>query len=388
MDSNTDLSNPKKTGRLRKGLSALALLAIVLGFSGCRTLSFYAQAIKGQYQIFVHEEKIEKILANPETSASLKSRLELVQDLRGFAEKDLKLPVDNHYRKYVDVHRDFVVWNVEAAPEFSLQPKTWWYPLVGSLEYRGYFSKASATNYARYLRKKRYDVAVGGVQAYSTLGWFKDPVLNTFIFEPDADLAEIIIHELGHQRVFARGDTDFNEAFATTVGQEGARRYLKAKGDTAALDKYLTYLRRNTEFVHLIMTTRTNLAALYGDERNEGGKLRATNKNRDVPPEKLRAQKQQIMEKLKGEYATLKAGWGGDTEFDPWFAHEINNAHLNSVAAYYDFVPGFEQLLVQNGGDLEKFYQAAKQLSKMPKKERHEKLRELAMTRIKYVKAR
>jgi len=380
------LNNPKKITRLRRWATGLALLLAVVGLSGCRTLSFYAQAIKGQCQIFAHERRIDDILANPETAAKLKGRLELLQDLRGFAQKSLKLPVDNQYRNYADVHRDFVVWNVEAAPEFSMQPKTWWYPLVGSLGYRGYFSKPAATNYARYLRKKGYDVSVGGVEAYSTLGWFKDPVLNTFIFEPDADLAEIIFHELGHQRVFAHADTDFNEAFATTVGQEGARRYLKAKGDTALLDQYEAHLRRNTEFVHLVMTTRAKLAALYGDEQSEGGKLRATTKNKDVPPAKLRAQKQQVMEELKKEYAVLKTDWGGNTEFDPWFAHEINNSHLNSVAAYYDFVPGFEQLLAQNGGDLERFYQAAQRLSKEPKKGRHEKLRELALVRVNYVK--
>jgi predicted aminopeptidase len=286
--------------------------------------------------------------------------------------------VDDHYRKYVDVHRSYVVWNVEAAPEFSMQPKSWWYPLVGSLEYRGYFSKSGATNYARYLRAKGLDVSVGGVEAYSTLGWFKDPVLNTFIFEPDADLAEIIFHELGHQRVFARGDTDFNEAFATTVGQEGACRWLKAKGDTAARDQYLAHLQRNAQFVHLIMGTRAELEALYGDERTDDGKVKATNKKQNIPPEQLREQKRRIMADLKKRYAVLKAQWGGNTEFDDWFVHETNNSHLNSIAAYYDFVPAFEQILTANGGDLEKFYNAVERLSKKPKKERHEELRALS----------
>src|ERR1041384_2693308 len=269
---------PKRVDRLGRCLVALLLLILVGAVSGCRTLSFYAQALKGQSQILLHEERIEKLLANPRTPTPLKGRFLLLNDLRTFAESELKLPVNGHYRKYVDVHRAYVVWNVEAAPEFSMQPKSWWYPLVGRLEYRGYFSLRGATNYAGYLRKKGYDVAVGGVEAYSTLGWFKDPVLNTFVFEPDAELAEIIFHELGHQRVFARGDTDFNEAFATTVGQEGGRRWLKSKGDTGALEKYLAHLRRTGEFARLVMKTRARLEALFGDERTEGGQIKASRK--------------------------------------------------------------------------------------------------------------
>jgi predicted aminopeptidase len=259
-----------------------------------------------------------------------------------------------------------------------MQPKTWWYPLVGSLEYRGYFSLRGATNYAASLRKKGYDVSVGGVEAYSTLGWFKDPLLNTFIFEPDADLAEILFHELGHQRVFARGDTDFNEAFATTVGEEGGRRWLKKKGDSAALEKYLAHVRRTREFAHLVMQTRERLEALFGDERTEEGQIRASHKPLPVPAERLREQKQNFLGELKQEYRGLKASWGEDTEYDLWFNHPLNNAHLNSVAAYYELVPGFEQLLADNGGDLERFYAAAKRLAKEPKNRRQEALRELA----------
>jgi predicted aminopeptidase len=345
--------------------------------SGCRTLSFYGQAIKGQYQIIAHEQKITKLLADPETPAPLKAKLELVQNLRVFAKEGLQLPVDGHYEKYVDVHRPFVVWNVEAAPEFSLEPKSWWYPFVGSLDYRGYFTKEGVQKYGAWLQTRGYDVYVGGVTAYSTLGWFKDPVLNTFLFDDEPDLAETLFHELGHQRVFASGDTDFNEAFATTVGQEGARRWLRAKGDQGALEKYLATLRRNTEFVRLVMTTRGRLETLYGDERTEAGKIKATRKQRGTPPEQLRRQKQELLDRLQREYAQLKAQWGGAQDYDPWFARKVNNAQLNSVAAYYDLVPGFERLLEQNGGDLGKFYEAADKLRREPKTERHQRLRAL-----------
>jgi predicted aminopeptidase len=373
-----NLTNRKETSRYRRWLVAFSLLLAVLGVSGCHTLSFYGQAVKGQYQIFAHQQSIDKLITEPDTPPRLKERFELLRDLRAFASHDLSLPTDNHYRKYVDVHRPFVVWNVEAAPEFSMEPKTWWYPLVGSLEYRGYFSKLGATNYAAHLRAKGYDVSVGGVEAYSTLGWFKDPVLNTFIFEPDADLAEIIFHELAHQRLFARGDTDFNEAFATTVGQEGARRWLKARGNTPGLDEYKAHLQRSDQFVHLVMNTRVKLQALYGDHRTEDGKITASPKKKAASGAELRDRKQRILRDMQAEYALLKTGWGGDPEYDGWFAHSINNAHLNSVAAYYDFVPAFEQLLAANGGDMEKFYQAAGRLSKEPKQERHEQLRVLA----------
>jgi len=365
-------SGKGKWCKWRKWLAVLSLVLIVLVVSGCETISFYAQALKGQYQIFAHEQPVEKLLANKSTPEALRGRCDVLQQLRAFAGHDLKLPVDGHYKKYVDVHRPFVVWNVQAAPEFSMQPKTWWYPLVGSLDYRGYFSQRGATNYARVLRKRGYDVAVGGVQAYSTLGWFKDPVLNTFLFEPDSDLAEIIFHELGHQRVFARGDTDFNEAFATTVGEEGARRWLKSKGDAAALERYLAHLQRNNEFVHLVMQTRSKLESIFGDERTEPGKVRATHKMQQVPRNELRQEKQAALAEMKRQFAALKQKWGSGDEFESWFDFPINNAHLNSVAEYYDLVPGFEALLADNGGDLEKFYVAAERLASQPKKERHE----------------
>jgi predicted aminopeptidase len=370
--------NPELARRLRKWLAAPTLLLAVLATSGCQSLSYYGQAIKGQYQIVAHRERIEKLLADPQTPAPLKAKLQLVQSLRAFAEQDLKLPVDGHYQKYVDVHRPFVVWNVEAAPEFSLEPKTWWYPLVGSLEYRGYFSEPSAQRYAARLRQKGYDVCVGGVEAYSTLGWFKDPVLNTFISNPESDLAETVFHELGHQRVFASGDTDFNEAFATTVGQEGARRWLRAKVDEAASEKYHAQLRRTERFARLVANTRGRLEALYGDERTPQGQLMANKEKRSCAPQQLRQQKQQILDRLQDEYAELKAQWGGNTEYDEWFARSVNNAKLNSVAAYYDLVPGFERLLALNRGDLEQFYQAADLLTRKPKAERHQTLRTLA----------
>ncbi len=365
---------PTHTGRGRKWAAAISFILVVGLVSGCQTLGFYCQAIEGQYQLVANRKSIEKLLADARTPARLSNQLELLQRLRAFADKELKLPVDGHYTKYVDVHRPFVVWNVEAAREFSLEPKSWWYPVVGSLEYRGYFSEHRANQYGAALRRKGYDVFVEGVPAYSTLGWFKDPVLNTFIYEPEAGLAETIFHELGHQRVFARSDTDFNEAFATTVGEEGARRWLRAHGDDAGLERYMVGLRRTRQFAHLILGTRERLEALYGDRRTEEGRLRATKQKREAPADELRREKQQVLDRLQRDYAELKKEWGGDASYEAWFARQINNAQLNSVATYYDLVPGFEHLLKENGGDLEKFYAAAARLAKLPRKERRQQL--------------
>jgi len=365
-----------KLRRYRRWLLVLMLLAVVGIVSGCQTIGFYAQAIKGQYQIFAHQRPIDKLIADPKTDPALKTQLELLEQLRLYADKELKLPVNGHYRKYTDVHRRYVVWNVQAASRFSLEPKMWWYPLVGSLEYRGYFSESGARDYAQRLLAKDYDVCVEGVEAYSTLGWFKDPVLNTFIYRDEAELAEVIFHELAHQRVFARGDTDFNEAFATTVGQESARRWLRARGDTNRYQAYVASLRRNDQFVHLIMKARERLEKVYGDERDKEGKIKRA-KQPPAPGAQLEQEKQQAFDQLRRDYEQLKAEWGGYAGYDDWFATDLNNAKLNTVANYFDFVPGFERLLSLNDGDLEEFYHETERLAKMPQEERHEWLRDL-----------
>jgi predicted aminopeptidase len=245
---------------------------------------------------------------------------------------------------------------------------------VGKQKYRGYFALAGATNYAGALARSGFDTYVGGVAAYSTLGWFKDAAMNTFIFDEDPCLAELIFHELSHQKVFARGDTDFNEAFATTVGEEGARRWLRACRDPGMLAKYERALERHYEFVGLVSRTRKRLEAVYGDTRGEDGELRPT--RRGVGDEtELEPKKRKVFDGLMREYEALKAGWGGDPAYDNWFSRDLNNAKLNSVAAYYDLVPGFRALLDHEKGDLKAFYSAAEKLAKRPRKERRELLR-------------
>src|SRR5215469_2144594 len=336
-----------------------ALLLVIWPFS------YYFQAIHGEFQLLAHRHSIDKLVANPRTSPDLKRQLMLVQQLRAYAKNELKLPVDGNYDKYVDIHRKYVVWDVQASPEFSLAPKVWRYPFVGSLAYRGYFSEKTARRYGDSLARQGFDVYVDGVDAYSTLGWFKDPLLNTFIDETEPELAELLFHELAHKRVFASGDTDFNEAYATTVGQEGARRWLRAKGDTGQLAKYDEAIERDRQFVHLVMATRESLGRLYAD----------ANKSRSRPVESRR-EKQGVFDDLRRQYEELKAMWGGYAGYDNWFAHDLNNAKLNTVANYYDYVPGFQRLLQENGGDIEKFHAAAARLSREPKDVRHSTLRQ------------
>lgn len=370
---------PSRRGRARRWILLVALILGVGALSGCRTIRYYGQAIHGQYQIFAHQEAVERLIGNPDSPLRLRRQLELLQQIRAFAGSELLLPVDGHYLKYVDVHRRFVVWNVQAARPFSLEPKTWWYPLVGSLEYRGYFSKSGAEAEAERLRKKGFDVFVSGVDAYSTLGWFKDPVLNTFIYRDEAELAEVIFHELGHQRVFARGDTDFNEAFATVVGQEGARRWLRQDpSGTNKFEAYLVSMRRDREFVRLVMDSRRELEALYGDHRGADGRIKAARQRPGTRAE-LRAGKARILGDLRKAYEILKEEWGGYSGYDAWFAHEVNNAQLNTIANYYDYVPGLEALLRMEDGNLNEFYMAAERLSEMPQKERHDWLRTIAV---------
>lgn len=358
----------------RRSLSAVALLFLIGALTGCRTLGYYAQAVRGHCQVLARRQSCEKLIANPGTPPELKAKLKLAGEICDFARHELRLPVNGHYQLYADVGRPFVVWNVTASPEFSLESKTWWYPIVGSLDYRGYFAEASARKYADRICRKGFDTYVEGVEAYSTLGWFKDPLLNTFIHHHEAALAEILFHELAHQRVFASGDTDFNEAFATTVGQEGTRRWLRAKGDVASLERYLVALQRNAQFVQLIADTRQKLEVLYGDERTPDGDIKAAKRPREANIEQLLREKQRIQAGLRSDYERLKVEWGGSAGYDAWFAGGLNNAQLNSVATYFDLVPAFERLLAANDGDLERFYAAVKQLAKLSRAERHRRL--------------
>ena len=241
----------------------LALVALLPLLTGCGTVGYYAQAVHGQCQILHRRQPIEDLLADAKTAPALKERLRLVLRIRKFAEDELRLPTNGQYRQYADLGRRFAVWTVYAAPEFSLEAKAWWYPVVGRLKYQGYFNEAKARHCAQKLEHKGFDVHVGGVEAYSTLGWFHDPVLNTFLFNDDTDLADLLFHELAHQRLFVGGDTDFNEAFATAVADEAVERWLRASGDPGELARHREAASRRQQFVELVSSARARLEKLY-----------------------------------------------------------------------------------------------------------------------------
>jgi predicted aminopeptidase len=340
-------------------LSGIIVAAIAVA-AGCSSLGYYAQSIDGHFAMLRAARPIPELVADPGTAEGLKQRLQRAQQIRAFASEHLGLPENGSYRSYADLQRPYVVWNVFAAPELSLELKQWCYPVVGCAAYRGYFDRDSADSAAAELRAEGYEVHVGGVAAYSTLGWFSDPLLNTFIGGTEGQLAGLVFHELAHQVVFVGGDTTFNESFATAVEREGVRRWLAAHGDDASRMAYAQFSQRRHEFLNLLLQYRGLLFQNYQSQQ---------------PDELKRARKQQLFASLKDDYARLKAGWGGFAGYDRFFAQDLTNAHLASIAAYNDLVPAFDALLAQTGGDFSRFYAEVRRLAALPRERRDESLR-------------
>ena len=326
------------------------LLAATL-MSGCYLL----QTIEGQLSLMWKREPISRVIGRPTTKPALRAQLQEVTAIRDFASRDLGLPDNGSYRSYADVGRPYVVWNVFAAPEFSVQPKEWCYPIAGCVAYRGYFKEQKAHDYAARLGAQGFDVEVGGVAAYSTLGHFDDPILNTMMGWNDVELASIIFHELTHQLIYVPDDSSFDEALATTVEQEGVRRWLSRQGRSDALAAYELEQRRTLQVIDLLIGTRQRLRVLYASGAVTADMKRA---------------KQAEFTALRAEYAALSAGWGADAPFASWFRANLNNAYLVSIATYYRCVPGFERELAAVGGDLPAFYRRARRLADLGQAER------------------
>lgn len=318
-------------------LRLLTAAILPLAVSGC----YYVQAFTGQMEILSKREPIASVIANPSTKDVLRKRLEYVAAARDFASRELGLPDNKSYRSYADLERPYVVWNVFATPELSVRAKQWCFPIAGCVVYRGYFNQEAATNYARRLSRNGFDVAVGGVAAYSTLGHFNDPVLNTMLNWSDAQLAATLFHELAHQVVYVPGDSDFNEGFATIVEEVGLERWLEARGASRQLEGWQQQRQRNRQFVALLLRTRDRLKKLYAS---------------DLPPDEMHARKQYEFGLMKLEYEQMKREWGGYAGYDAWFSRTLNNAHLVSAATYHGCVPGMRRVFESVGEDLEKFY--------------------------------
>jgi len=347
---------------MRRGVVLAAGAAAVAVAAGCSTLSYYGQAINGHLDVMRRAEPIAARIADPATPPELRAKLERVVAIREFASRDLALPDNGSYRAYADIGRPYVLWNVFAAPEFSVEPLQSCFPVAGCVAYRGYYGQAAADAYGARLSKDGYDVHVYGVPAYSTLGWFDDPVLNTFIRYPDAELARLVFHELAHQVVYVKGDTVFNESFAVAVEEEGVRRWLERSATLAERDAYAAARQRRADFVRLVLRYRDRLDAFYREA---------------LLPEAKRTGKAKRLAEMDADYRALKASWGGFAGYDRWFDGGINNAKLASVATYEERVPAFRALLARENGDLPRFYAAVKALGKLDKSERDAALERL-----------
>lgn len=337
-------------------LRLLLITGLVATLSGC----YVMQAATGEMHVLEARKPIDKVIVDPATPEPLKETLNEVRAAREFASRELELPDNKSYRTYSNINRPFVVWNVVATPEFSVHPKLWCFPIVGCVSYRGYFSEKHAREFAEGLKKRGFDVTLDGVPAYSTLGKFADPVLSTMLpYGPD-ELAATIFHELAHQLLYVKNDTQFNEAFATTVENAGLERWLKFNGRADAFQRYRKDSTRERQFVELFAHTRSQLAKLYAS---------------GVAPEEMRQKKAQAFADLASEVRDLEMRLGlHRTLYDHWIKEGLNNARLASEANYYDCVPGFERLLADQGNDLPRFYAAAREMSKLPMAERHAKL--------------
>jgi predicted aminopeptidase len=327
--------------------------------ASCAQLGYYVQAAQGQYSLLADAKPIDQWISDPATGARLKSRLMKVKEIRAFAASELGLPDNGSFKTYTDLKRPFVLWNVVATPELSLKPIEWCFPIAGCVNYRGYYDKNEAQRFAKELRSEGYDVQVGGVPAYSTLGWFNDPVLSTFIQYPDTELARLVFHELAHQVVYVPGDSQFNESFATAVEEAGVERWMDRYGDDSLRKSHAAFEQRKNDFLVLLLKYRSELAANYASKAGKDEKRRA---------------KAEIFKNLIAEYQTLKmVKWGGYSGYDRWFAEPLSNAHLAAIATYHDYVPAFRNLL-EREKSFPRFYAAVKELSQQDRRERNTEL--------------
>lgn len=352
--------------RRRASTTFPAALAAALMLGGCATLAegpgYYWQSVVGHLDVMRRAQPLEAIIDDPATDPVLKTRLRRAREIRSFASRELALPDNRSYASYSDVGRPFVLWNVFATPELSMKLEQWCFPVAGCVSYRGYYAREDAERYAAQMRQQGFEAHVGGVPAYSTLGWFADPILSTFIAYPEGDLARLVFHELAHQLLYVKGDTTFNESFATAVEAVGVDRWFAARGDAAAELAYRQQAQRRADFVALLRRHKAALEAVYA---------------RPISDDDKRAGKRAVFDALQAEYQALRVAWGGFAGYDRWFAQPLTNAHLAAVGAYNDLLPAFRMLLEHSGGDLPRFYEAVRELAALARPERDARLRAL-----------
>jgi len=349
------------------GLAAALAAAVLVaaGLSGCDTVSYYAQSVNGHLSVMAQAQPLDDAIASAREAndGRLAQRLALAGEIRNFASRELKLPDNGSYRRYADLHRPYVVWSVFATPELSMVLNKWCFPVVGCISYRGYYDHAEAERYAAQLRREGLEAYVAGIPAYSTLGYFDDPLLNTFVYQPAGELARLIFHELGHQVVYVRDDTAFNESFATAVETAGVERWLAQEATPEQRDSYRQYDARRQQFRALVLAMRNRLDALYRSPLGDDDKRR---------------RKAELLAELREQYASLKASWGGYAGYDRWFAQPLVNPQFAAVSTYQQWVPAFLVLLARCDGDWRRFYAEVKRIGDLPPAERTAALRALA----------
>ncbi len=331
--------------RLTISLCALLLAA---GLGGCS--SYIRQAAAGQLELMRGREPVAQIENDPATPAQLRARLATAREALEFAHRELALPDNGSYRDVVTLDRQYVVWNVFATPEFSLRMRSWCFPVAGCVAYRGWFKEQDARAFAAELAATGDDVSVAGAAAYSTLGIFRDPLLSTVLSLSDRAVAGLIFHELAHQRVYARGDTSFNEGLATLVEQEGMLAWLETRGDVDGLCRYAQSLQREREVQALIASTRKTLTRIYRSEADEAGR---------------RASKAAAFAALRADYRSLRAGWSGPPYFDAWFNSTLNNAVLGAAGAYNRRVDALRVIFESEQRDWHAFFRRMDRLRQL-----------------------
>jgi len=329
--------------------------------NGCSSVSYYSQLASGQLQLLRAREPVAKVIADPSRDAKLRTHLSQSQKARSFASEHLHLPDNQSYRLYADIGRPYVVWNVFATPEFSLKPQNHCFPIAGCVAYRGYYSQSAARGEAAIQRLQGMDVSIGGVEAYSTLGWFNDPILNSMMGWGDERLATLIFHELAHQRFYVKDDTEFNESFATFVEQEGTRQWRAFRGLPADTD---SRLKQRDQFIELVLETRSRLEKLYAQP---------------LPAEQMRERKAATFEQFRRDYRVMRDNqWAGDKRYDAWVNLPLNNARLLPFGLYDQWVPAFAALFRQGGGDWGRVYVEVEKLGGLPVAERKAALKTFA----------
>lgn len=329
---------------------------------GCSSIGYYYQTARGHLDLMCRARDIDEVLKDDDVAPAVRSALSRVKEIRRFASERLGLPDNDSYRAYSDLERDFAIWNVFAAPSLSVEPHRWCFPIVGCVVYRGYFAESDARRYARTLEEQDLETFVAGVPAYSTIGWFDDPVVSTIVHYPEPQLAGLIFHELAHQVAYAKGDSVFNESFATTVEIEGVKRWLRHEGRHRDFEAYQLRRQRDARVVETILEHRRRLDKVYNADRERAWKLE---------------RKAAIIDDLRDRYAQMVARWDGYRGYGYWFEQDLNNAHFVVVAAYHDKVRAFQNLLAQQDGDLDAFYETVAELAGRSAEDRNEFLERL-----------